>query len=138
MTATINGKAFSAVVALAVRTSGGVIPPNGTVGVTGNDKFTLPYTILTITVPAVVGTYPLTPTGTPLIQNAAVTDLTTTTNGEQWTVGAAGSGGSGSITLSTLTATGASGTFSFTAIASTATGAAGTKVVANGKFNVKF
>lgn len=138
MTATINGKSFTAAVTLAVRTSAGLIPPNGTVGVTGSEKPTLPYTIMTITVPAVVGTYPLTPTGTPLIQNAAVTDLTTATSGEQWTVGAAGSGGSGSITLSTLTSTGASGTFSFTATASTTTGAAGTKSVTNGKFNVKF
>jgi hypothetical protein len=135
MTATINGKSFTAVTTIALRTQ----VANGTVGVTGNDGFTVPYTILTITMPDAVGTYPLSSTGTPLLQNAEVEELKTTTSGQIWTAGAATSAGSsGTLTLSTLTATGASGTFSFTAVALSPTGASGTRVVTNGKFNVKF
>lgn len=47
-------------------------------------------------------------------------------------------GGTGTVTLTTLSATHATGTFSFTGIASTATGASGNKSVTNGTFDVNF
>jgi hypothetical protein len=46
--------------------------------------------------------------------------------------------GSGSVTVTSLTATGATGTFSFTAPSVGTTGATGTKVVTNGAFDVTF
>jgi hypothetical protein len=49
-------------------------------------------------------------------------------------------GGSGTLTIATLTAAGATGTFAFTAVPPQAggAGATGTKVVTNGTFNVTF
>ena len=46
--------------------------------------------------------------------------------------------GSGTIAITDLTRTGASGTFSFNLVANRSTGATGPKVVANGRFNVRF
>ncbi len=60
----------------------------------------------------------------------------TTTSAPQWETGF--NGGTGTITVSTLTASGASGTFSFTGQAIPGTGATGTATVTNGKFNVAF
>jgi len=136
LTATINGASFTSTVTVGARIP--VLPnlPNGTVGVTGQDKLSIPYTSLTFAVPGVIGTYPLASTN-PVPQNAALMNVTSTTTGAQWTAGGAG-GGSGSITLSTLTSTGASGTFSMTLVPLSGSGASGNKVITNGKFNVKF
>ncbi len=60
----------------------------------------------------------------------------TTTSAPQWETGF--NGGTGTITVSTLTASGASGTFSFTGQALPGTGATGTVTVTDGKFNVTF
>ncbi len=60
----------------------------------------------------------------------------TTTSAPQWETGY--NGGTGTITVSTLTASGASGTFNFTGQAIPGTGATGTAAVTNGKFNVSF
>ncbi|NOT43158.1 MAG: hypothetical protein HOP14_00975 [Acidobacteria bacterium] len=48
------------------------------------------------------------------------------------------SGGSGSLTISTINATGATGTFSFTLVPVPGTGATGNKSVTNGSFSVTF
>lgn len=47
-------------------------------------------------------------------------------------------GGTGTLTLTTLTASRAAGTFSFTGIPSASTGATGNKAVTNGTFDVSF
>ncbi len=54
----------------------------------------------------------------------------------QWVTGY--NGGTGSVTINSVSATGASGTFSFTGAASPGTPATGTISVTNGKFNVTF
>lgn len=137
MTAKINGTQFTSIVTIGLRTPATTGLPNGTVGVTGTSKFTLPYTLLSVAVPGVVGTYQLSTSGGPVPQNAAVEDLVTATSGAVWNAGGA-LGGNGTITLSTLTATGASGEFSFTAVPLGTSGATGNKVVTEGKFNVTF
>ena len=48
------------------------------------------------------------------------------------------SGGSGTLTISTITATGATGTFQFTMPPTPGTGASGTRSVTNGTFSVTF
>lgn len=63
-------------------------------------------------------------------------ETSATSSTPQWITGY--NGGTGTITVSALTATGASGTFSFTGAASPGTGASGTATVTNGKFNVTF
>ncbi len=63
-------------------------------------------------------------------------EVTTTTSASQWETGF--NGGTGTITVTTLTASGASGTFSFTGQPLTATGATGTANVTNGSFQVTF
>jgi hypothetical protein len=60
---------------------------------------------------------------------------TYTRNGQGW--GSALSGGTGSVTLTTLTATHAAGTFTFDAVPSNG-GATGTILVTNGTFNITF
>ena len=47
-------------------------------------------------------------------------------------------GGSGTVTITTLTATGGSGTFSFIAVGRTETGATGTQVIRGGVFDITF
>ncbi len=56
--------------------------------------------------------------------------------GQAWS--AAITGGSGSVTITSLTSTGAQGTFQFTAVPATGTGASGNKVVTEGTFDVTF
>ncbi len=137
LTATIDGTSFVSITTIGVRTPALPNLPNGTVGVSGSDKVTLPYTLLAFSVPCVIGTYPLASTGNPVPQNASVTNLISTTAGAAWNAGGT-AGGTGVITLSTLTATSASGVFSFTLVPQSGTGATGNKVVTNGVFNVKF
>lgn len=48
------------------------------------------------------------------------------------------SGGTGTLTISSMTATGATGTFSFTMVPVPGSGASGTKSVTNGTFTVTF
>jgi hypothetical protein len=47
-------------------------------------------------------------------------------------------GGSGTITITSISATGASGTFSGTLVAQAGSGASGNKVITNGAFTVTF
>ena len=102
----------------------------GQVGVGGSDAFAN-YTAVSFAVPAVVGTYSLgTAAGD---RGSASVHFTTATRDMLWSLTY---GGSGSITLTTLTAAGASGTFSFTLGPQPPT--TGTKVVTNGVFNVTF
>lgn len=54
------------------------------------------------------------------------------------TWGVTGLGGTGTLTVTSISATGAQGTFSFTGAATPGTAATGTKAVTNGQFNVKF
>lgn len=79
------------------------------------------------------GTYPI---GGPL--DPANANVLTAIGGTAalWTANAIG--GSGSVTITTLTAAGASGTFAFNAIGGTLTGPTTTKVVTQGVFNVTF
>ena len=135
LTATIDGASFTSVLTVGTRIPTLPNLPNGTVGVTGQDKLTVAHTSLTFAVPGVIGDYPLA-SANPVPQNAALQIFISTTSGQQWTAGGAG-GGSGTISLSTLTSTGASGTFSMTLVP-LAGGATGNKVITNGKFNVKF
>jgi hypothetical protein len=137
LTAKINGTQFTSIATVALRNPATPVLPNGTVGVSGANKVTLPYTTLAFGVPAVVGTYRLETSSGPVPQNAAVSDIIAGSQAQGWNAGAA-FGGSGFITLSTLTATGASGEFSFTAVALGSTGATGQKNVTEGKFDVKF
>ena len=79
--------------------------------------------------PAAVGTYSLA-TGP---SNALVQILT---QNALWQASILG--GSGTITISTLTSTGVSGTFAFTAVPSQGTTATGNRVVTDGVFNLTF
>jgi hypothetical protein len=83
--------------------------------------------LFTVTGVTGTGTYPL--GGTSVAEY--------TTGGlPQWSSGS--SGGSGTITINSLTATGAQGTFSFVGGAVGGTGATGSKTVSSGTFNVTF
>lgn len=64
--------------------------------------------------------------------------LTTSTGVPAVSWFASTSGGSGTLTISTITATGATGTFQFTMQPTPGTGASGTRSVTNGSFTVTF
>jgi hypothetical protein len=117
MTATIDGTAFTPV------DVGGVLEASGRLHVWGlNDV-----SDLEIGVPAAVGTYQLTTTG--YVSLLAVHGV------GEWDTDVPG--GSGAVTVSTLTSTSASGTFSVT-LASAVGMPTDTKVVTNGVFNLLF
>jgi Bacterial Ig-like domain (group 2) len=111
---------------------GGATPfaPGGFVGVGGSNGFTGQYSILSFGVPAAAGTYAVNST------SEADAGLQIPAARALWSAGPLG--GSGTITLSTLTPTSASGTFSFTMVPLQGTTATGTKTVTNGVFNVTF
>lgn len=133
MTATIDGVPFSSIVVTTIKTP---IPnlPSGVLGVAGTNAFTGTYLVLTIAVPAAVGTYQLGPGTVPngsLHQNNVTSSVI-------WDTLVAG--GSGTVTVTTLTASSASGTFSLTLVPNGGVGGTptGTKTIANGVFNVTF
>ena len=104
--------------------------PSGLLAVNGTDRFSCPILLLTFAIPRVVGTYALGPGAT---SGANASLGTSNCAAGQWSDGF---GGSGSITLTTLTSTGAAGTFSFNLTPSP--GTTGTRVVTDGVFNVTF
>jgi trimeric autotransporter adhesin len=128
MTAIIDGTPFNAISVTAAESS-------GILAVGGTSAFTSPYLVLTIAVPAAVGTYQLGPLTVP---NAALSQNSTTSVLKWVTV--LGSGGSGTVTLSTVTSTSATGTFSLILVPGPGVGGTptGTKVITNGVFSVKF
>ena len=120
MSATIDGNTWTAIQIAGVN-NGGVV------AISGSDA-----TLLAVGfafVGQAAGTYTIGPASA---ANASVIDNLTTT----WTANSFQ--GSGTITVSTLTATGASGTFSYTAPLTSTTGTPATRVVTNGTFNVTF
>jgi hypothetical protein len=123
MTATVDGVSWAAILVSSARGP-------GVLSVGGTNSFTGAYESITVAFPATVGTYSLDSTS---VANA---QLAIPTNAASWVAGPLG--GSGSVTLATLTATGATGTFSITFAALKGTTASGNKVVTNGVFNVTF
>src|SRR5262249_5566676 len=100
MTAGVAGAALNSVVVSVVRTQVPSIP-SGILGIGGTSGFTGTYQVLAIAVPAAVGTYQLGPNAIPngsLHQNSASSSIV-------WDTLVAG--GSGTITLNTVTATSA-------------------------------
>lgn len=121
MTAVIDGSAWTAV---AINTA---VYSNGILSIAGADSSSTIRAIgLSVTAPA-PGTYSMT-TGT-------ANSVLSIGIGPTWTANVAG--GSGSVTLTSLSSTGAVGTFSFTAVAA-AGGATGSHVVTQGVFNITF
>jgi len=121
MTARIDGEAWTASVIMAVRSSSG-----GIISVSGSDASNRAIGFAFID--AGTGTYEL-KTGTP-------TNALLTVGQQQWNVGGS-SQGTGTITVTTLTDERIAGTFEFTLHAANAN-TTGTRVVTQGKFDVKF
>jgi hypothetical protein len=132
MIATIDGTSFNAVSVSTLRTQ--VPSPSGLLTVGGTSGFASPYLVVTLAVPAVVGTYQLGP-GTvstaSLQQNSPNSSIL-------WDTLAAG--GSGSITVTALTSTGATGSFTVTLVPHGGVNGTptGTKQLTNGAFDVTF
>ena len=122
LSATIDGDDWEAnLAAVATRTNNVIGIGAGDTG--GNRSIGIGF------IDAGTGTYPIngtTPTNAILIE------------GQQTWAASAGVGGSGTITITTLTATRVAGTFSFTAVPNAGTGATGNRVVTNGEFDVEF
>jgi hypothetical protein len=128
MSATVDGARWESVVISAAAIQGGVLR------VAGQDHMQAPFVALGIAVPPKVGTYPVSAaTGATVAGSLVQADSGRSFH--QWN--ADWKAGSGTVTLSTLTATGASGTFSFTLV-HVVTASTGTKTIANGKFDVTF
>jgi hypothetical protein len=122
MTATIDGAPWTGAVNVASIATGNFLV------VTGASDFNTPNQILvSFSTPAQVGTQTVG-------FNNPLTGTLVTTPPLNWI--AAGPSGSGTLTVSTLTATSATGTFSFVMTASIP-GSAPTKVVTNGAFNAR-
>lgn len=122
VTATIDGQAFRAVSAQAIRT-GNII------GIGSADAQSTAIGFAFMETAGGTGTYPIGPT---TVANGSVTIGT-----QSWTA-SAGNGGSGTITVTTLTATRVAGTFNFTAPALTGSPTPATRVVTNGSFDLEF
>jgi hypothetical protein len=125
LSATIDGKAWASVVPAAIF-------KNNIVSIAGLDA------ALTTTVSFAfgatgTGTYSLAPSNS--VGGLGLVVKTSGTTSQSW--GTALSGGSGSVTLTTLTANHVVGTFAFDAVPSSA-GATGTVHVTNGKFDITF
>lgn len=121
VTASINGEAFTAVVAQAVNN-------NGIIGVgssTENAETTIGFGWIDTGAP----TYSIEP-------GSAATGTVITVGGSGWQ--ARDDDGSGTINVTTLTSTRVAGTFSFTAVRYTGTETPIETVVTNGKFDVEF
>jgi hypothetical protein len=129
MSATVDGTRWDAVVISAAAIQGGVLR------IAGQDGLTTPFVALGVAVPPAVGTYTVSAaTGATV---AGSLDQTSNSDPKLLQWNANFTFGSGTITLSTLTATGASGTFSFTLV-HISTPSTGTRVITNGVFNVTF
>lgn len=76
-------------------------------------------------------------TGTYVIDATSATNALVSEGAQTWTA-SAGNGGTGTITVTTLTSTRIAGTFSFTAPALTGTPTPATRVVTNGVFDLSF
>lgn len=122
VTATIDGTAFSADLAVQATRAGNVLA----FGAVSSNSRQLNFSLVNVTA---TGTIPV-GTGT------GAHTITYTEGTKAWVTSMVG--GSGSVVITTLTANRAAGTFSFTAIPSTNTGAAGNKAVTAGSFDVKF
>ena len=124
VTATVDGVAYTGAVNAAS------VNPSGNLNVASNNA------ALTLSVNfaarAAVGTTNINSTST-TVMNVITTNGTTVTG--SWAASALG--GSGSLTIATLTSSSVSGTFSFTALPASA-GTVGTKTVTNGSFNATF
>jgi hypothetical protein len=125
MTAAIDGAAFTAMEFQILKTDGHQIY------VMGSSVLTDPHLILGFAVPLAVGTYDLRSQA-----ELAWASLSETTTPFVW--GTDVIGGSGTLTVSTLTSTSASGTFSLTLAPEAQGMPTDTKVVTNGVFNVLF
>lgn len=128
LTAVIDGVAYTGIINSARIT-------NGTLGIASNSA-DLTRAISFAGKEAAVGTTTVS-AATALSMNVITTTGTTVTG--SWA--AAGQFGSGTLTISSLSATGASGTFNFSAPPApggSGAGATGTKVVTNGAFTARF
>lgn len=118
--AKIDGSAFRATVAIAATYSGGVLAVAGsdgqgrTIGFAGQ-----------VAAPGTFTVGPTSPTNFSLVTGSAGWQAAITL-------------GSGSLTVTSISATGAKGTFQFTAGPLAGTGATGNKVVTEGEFDVTF
>ena len=123
MTATVAGSAWSGTLAVQGTHNGNVLAISGT-----NGTYQLSLTIPGV---AATGTFNFGPGTLGIAQLVQVT-----TGTPAWTTSLVG--GTGSITVTTLTATRAAGSFSFTGAASPGTSATGTRAVTSGSFDVTF
>ena len=119
ITATIDGVAYSATLAVQGTYSGGALVIGGT---TSNQRG------INIAIPQISqpGTFDVGPGSTAVV--------THNIGGTAWVTSLAG--GTGTVTVTALSATRAAGTFAVTAVG--ANGAAGNKVITNGQFDVTF
>jgi hypothetical protein len=122
MTATIDGVAWTGAINVAAIATGNALVVTG-----ASDLNTSNQILVSFSTPAAVGTQ------TVGLNNPLVGTLVTAPP-LNWI--AAGPSGSGTLTVSTLTATNATGTFSFVMTASIP-GSAPTRVVTNGAFNAR-
>jgi hypothetical protein len=122
MTARIDGAQWSNSIAPAVAYTGSILA----IAASNPSLTTLGFAVIA-TAP---GTYPIGPSEP---TNAL---LTIGASGQTWHSSAGG--GSGSITITTLTPGSAAGTFQFTMVADPASGSSGTRTITNGAFNVVF
>jgi hypothetical protein len=121
ISASVNGVTFTATTGLQAHSGSNALV------FSGFDANQTQEILVTVTGVTGTGTYQL--TGTSVAEY--------TTGGlPQWSSGS--SGGSGTVTVNSLTATGAKGTFSFVGGAVGGTGATGSKSVSSGTFNVTF
>lgn len=123
MTATVAGAAWDGSLAIQASRAGNVFSLGGT-----NGTYQIQLTVPNVTA---AGTYNFGP------GNVGIAQVIQVTAGfAAWT--SALVGGTGTITIATLTAAGATGTFTFNGIASPGTPATGTRAVTNGSFTVTF
>ena len=120
MSASIDGRAWAAAVSVAA-----VRNANNIIAVSGGDA--TPVVIAFALVDSGPRTY--------TISNRSATNAFVTMGGNAWS--ASLSQGSGSVTITSLTATEVKGTFAFTGVAPPGANP-GTRVVSNGQFDVKF
>jgi hypothetical protein len=123
MTASVAGAAWNGSLAVQASRAGNVFSVSGT-----NGTYQIQLTVPNVTA---TGTYNFGP------GNAGIAQVVQVTAGfAAWT--SALVGGTGTLTIATLTAEGATGTFTFNGIASPGTPATGTRAVTNGSFEVSF
>jgi len=123
MTARIDGSAWRASITIVATYQGGILAVAGGDPVSGGTR-----TIGFAAVVAAPGTFPIGGTGP---ANGLVTIGSST-----WQ--AAAGTGSGSITVTAISATGARGTFQFNALPVAGTPATGTRAITEGSFDVTF